>query len=125
MKVDLFSTSEVVQMAKASMAEITHFESEALLSPLIKDGKKFYTEDDIEKIKMIKRLTEDLDVNLPGVAVILNMREQMREMRDEFERIFDDMRCGMMKEFSEYQARLHRPRIESKTGKPAKMHIED
>jgi len=125
MKEELSSISDVAQMTGASLEEIALFESESLLIPHIKKGKRFYTGDDIEKIRMIKRLTQDLEVNLPGVAVILNMREQMREMREEFERIFDDMRRGMLREFSEYQSRLYRPRIESKTGKPAKIHIED
>jgi len=125
MEKDLFSLSDVVRITEAGLEEIILFESEALLIPHDKKGKKFYTGDDIEKIRMIKRLMEDLEVNLPGVAVILNMREQMMEMREEFERIFDDMRRGVLREFSEYQSRLHRPRIESKTGKPAKIHIED
>ena len=125
MEEDLSSLSDVVRMTEASVEEISLFESESLLSPQLKKGKKLYTEDDIEKIRMIKRLMEELEVNLPGVAVILNMREQMMEMREEFERIFDDMRRGVLREFSEYQSRLHRPRIESKTGKPVKIHIED
>lgn len=125
MEKELFSLSDVAQKTEVSIEDITLFESESLLNPTIKNGKRFYSEDDVEKIRMIKRLTGDLEVNLPGVAVILNMRDQMREMREEFERIFEDMRRGMLREFSEYQSRLYRPRIESKTGKSAKIHIED
>jgi MerR family transcriptional regulator/heat shock protein HspR len=40
-----------------------------------------YSEEDLERIELILRLTKDLGVNLAGVEVILSMRERMGEMQ--------------------------------------------
>lgn len=42
---------------------------------------RLYSEETIERINTIERLTNDLGVNLAGVEVILNMREQIIELR--------------------------------------------
>ena len=41
---------------------------------------------------MILSLTRDLGVNLAGVEIILNMREKMTAMQQEFERFFTYVR---------------------------------
>ncbi len=41
---------------------------------------------------MILSLTRDLGVNLAGVEIILNMREKMDAMQQEFERFFEYLR---------------------------------
>lgn len=42
---------------------------------------RLYREETIERINTIERLTNDLGVNLAGVEVILNMREQIIALR--------------------------------------------
>ena len=39
-----------------------------------------YTDEDIERLEVILKLTRDLGVNLAGVEIILNMREKMAVM---------------------------------------------
>lgn len=46
-----------------------------------------YTEDDIARIRMIRRLVDDLGVNLAGADVILHMREQLLALHAELERL--------------------------------------
>lgn len=41
----------------------------------------------IERLRRIVRLRRDLGVNLPGVAVILEMRERMEQLQKELERL--------------------------------------
>jgi DNA-binding transcriptional MerR regulator len=41
----------------------------------------------IERLRRIMRLRRDLGVNLPGVAVILDMRERMEQLQKELERL--------------------------------------
>jgi MerR family transcriptional regulator/heat shock protein HspR len=48
-----------------------------------------FTRDDVEKIRVIKTMVEDLGVNLPGVEVILHMRQEMIAMRKQFNQILD------------------------------------
>jgi len=98
---------------------------EGLISPSLEGAAPLFADEDVERALMIKRLTEDLGVNLAGVEVILNMRQQMLHMQSDFERMIDDMRAGILKGLSDYEARIKRPLIESRSLKKLKVKIED
>jgi MerR family transcriptional regulator/heat shock protein HspR len=58
------------------------YEREGLLTPSRSDGNtRLYTDQDIERLEVILKLTRDLGVNLAGVEIILNMREKMDAMQ--------------------------------------------
>ncbi len=58
------------------------YEREGLLRPSRSDGNtRLYTEEDLERLEVILKLTRDLGVNLAGVEIILNMREKMDAMQ--------------------------------------------
>src|SRR5262245_16211478 len=60
------------------------YEREGLVEPKRTGGKiRLYSERDIEKIRSVMRLTNDLGVNLAGAEAILNMRERMLQMYEE------------------------------------------
>ena len=62
------------------------YEREGLLKPSRSDGNtRLYTEEDMERLEVILKLTRDLGVNLAGVEIILNMREKMEEMQRQIE----------------------------------------
>lgn len=69
------------------------YEREGLLKPSRSDGNvRLYTDEDIERLEVILKLTRDLGVNLAGVEIILNMREKMDQMQQEFNRFFESLR---------------------------------
>lgn len=62
------------------------YEREGLLKPSRSDGNtRLYTEEDLERLEVILKLTRELGVNLAGVEIILNMREKMEEMQRQIE----------------------------------------
>ena len=64
------------------------YEREGLVEPGRTGGKiRLYSEHDLERVRFVMRLTNDLGVNLAGAEAILNMRERMVEMRREMERM--------------------------------------
>ena len=64
------------------------YEREGLVEPKRTEGKiRLYSERDLEQIRRITRLTNDLGVNLAGAEIIIAMRERMIEMRREMERL--------------------------------------
>lgn len=68
------------------------YEREGLLTPSRSEGNtRFYTEQDLERLELILKLTRDLGVNLAGVGIILNMREKMDEMQREFNRFLEHL----------------------------------
>ena len=62
------------------------YEREGLLKPSRSEGNtRLYTDQDLERLEVILKLTRDLGVNLAGVEIILNMREKMAEMQRQIE----------------------------------------
>jgi MerR family transcriptional regulator/heat shock protein HspR len=58
------------------------YEREGLLTPSRSEGNtRLYTDDDLERLEVILKLTRELGVNLAGVEIILNMREKMEAMQ--------------------------------------------
>ncbi len=71
------------------------YEREGLLKPSRSDGNvRLYSDDDLERLELILNLTRDLGVNLAGVEIIMNMREKMDQMQQEFNRFF-----GMLRDY--------------------------
>ena len=62
------------------------YEREGLLKPSRSEGNtRLYTDQDLERLEVILKLTRDLGVNLAGVEIILNMRERMADMQHQIE----------------------------------------
>jgi MerR family transcriptional regulator/heat shock protein HspR len=62
------------------------YEREGLVEPRRSGGKiRLYSDRDIERVRAIMRLTNDLGVNLAGAEAILYMRERMLRLYDEME----------------------------------------
>jgi MerR family transcriptional regulator/heat shock protein HspR len=75
------------------------YEREGLVEPGRTGGKiRLYSEHDLDRVRRIMRLTNDLGVNLAGAEAILNMRERMMEMRQEMERMRREME-GVLDEY--------------------------
>jgi MerR family transcriptional regulator/heat shock protein HspR len=61
---------------------VRYLERAGLIGPAESDEHlRLYREETIERVNTIERLSNDLGVNLAGVEVILNMREQIIELR--------------------------------------------
>ncbi len=62
------------------------YEREGLLKPSRSEGNtRLYTDEDLERLEIILKLTRELGVNLAGVEIILNMREKMQAMQRQME----------------------------------------
>jgi MerR family transcriptional regulator/heat shock protein HspR len=68
------------------------YEREGLLKPSRSEGNtRLYTDQDLERLEVILKLTRDLGVNLAGVEIILNMRERMAEMQHQIEQFVSSL----------------------------------
>jgi MerR family transcriptional regulator/heat shock protein HspR len=66
------------------------YEREGLLRPSRTVGKtRLYSDDDIERLEFILSLTRELGINLAGVDVILNLRDQMRSAQADMQAMLD------------------------------------
>lgn len=71
------------------------YEREGLIEPERADsGVRLYCDADIELLRRIQRFTQDLGVNLAGVAIILRLVDQIEELQDEVDRLRGDIDRG-------------------------------
>ncbi len=67
---------------------LRHYEALGLLVPQRTRGNiRLYSPRDIERLRKIARLTQELGVNLAGVGIILRLSEQVEALRAELIRI--------------------------------------
>jgi MerR family transcriptional regulator/heat shock protein HspR len=92
-KVKTYTISAVAELFDIHPQTLRLYEREGLLKPSRSIGNtRLYEDADIERLEVILSLTRDLGVNLAGVEIILNMREKMDAMQQEFERFFEYLR---------------------------------
>ncbi len=84
----LFMISVVAEMLDIHPQTLRLYEREGLVVPQRTGGNtRLYSQEDIDKLRRILRLTRELGVNLAGVEVILSMRERMEQMQEAMEQL--------------------------------------
>lgn len=73
----LVSRSAFCVIAGISESQLTLWEHEDLIVPVLDQAERFYDESALRRARVIRTLAEDLGVNLPGIDVILNLLDQM------------------------------------------------
>jgi MerR family transcriptional regulator/heat shock protein HspR len=86
----VYLISIVSSMLNIHPQTLRQYERDGLIKPSRTEGRiRLYSQRDIDKMKMILRLTRDLGVNLAGIDVILRLKEQMEQMEKEIEALKD------------------------------------
>ncbi|GAB4427042.1 MAG: hypothetical protein OHK0015_08510 [Chloroflexi bacterium OHK40] len=76
------------QLAGLHEQSLRLYERRGLIRPARSKGNiRRYSDADIEQIRFIKRLVDDLGVNLAGVEVIIQLRRQILDLRAELEHV--------------------------------------
>ncbi len=80
----VYLISIVAKILEIHPQTLRQYERENLITPSRSDGRiRLYSQRDIDKIKMILRLTRELGVNLAGVDIVLRLKEQIELMEQE------------------------------------------
>ena len=92
---------------------LRYYDRIGLIRPSRTAGRmRLYSQRDIETLRKIARLTEDLGVNLAGVEVVLNMARRIEELQEEM---------AMMQQQAEARIAALRQRIqEMERGNPVR-----
>jgi MerR family transcriptional regulator/heat shock protein HspR len=73
--------SVAARMLGVHAQTLRYYERAGMIEPSRSRGnRRLYSMDDIERLRRIKTLIDDLGVNLAGVEVIMRMGERMAEM---------------------------------------------
>ena len=75
--------SIAARMVGVHVQTLRYYERAGLIKPSRSTGNtRFYSPQDVEQLRRIKSLVDDLGVNLAGVEVIFHMANRMREMEE-------------------------------------------
>ena len=91
----VYLISIVAKILEIHPQTLRQYERENLVCPARTNGRiRLYSQRDIDRIKLILRLTRELGVNLAGVDIILRLKEkvdgmesEMAELRYEVDRV--------------------------------------
>ena len=88
----VYLISIVAKILNIHPQTLRQYERENLIKPSRSNGRvRLYSQRDIDKIKLILRLTRELGVNLAGVDIILRLKEQMEEMEQEIAELREEI----------------------------------
>ncbi|MCD6302517.1 MAG: helix-turn-helix transcriptional regulator [Anaerolineae bacterium] len=80
--------SIAARMVSLHPQTLRYYERIGLVKPSRTRGQtRLYSQKDIERLRKITRLTDELGVNLAGVEVILNMTRRIEELQQELDRV--------------------------------------
>ena len=79
-----FVISVAARMLGVHAQTLRSYERQGLVTPSRTKGRiRLYSPEDIHRAQLIRRLIEDLGVNLAGVEVILRLTDRIRELESQ------------------------------------------
>jgi MerR family transcriptional regulator/heat shock protein HspR len=95
----LFMIGVVCEMFDIHPQTLRIYEREGLLHPQRVSGARLYSQEDLERIRMIVNLTKELGVNRAGVDIILRMRRRFEALQNEMEEMMNYLESDIQKDF--------------------------
>jgi MerR family transcriptional regulator/heat shock protein HspR len=83
------------------------YEQKGLVHPKRTAGNtRLYSDRDVERLRLIQRLTTELGLNLAGVERVLHMEDELLRMRRRLERMENEMREALDEVHRQYRRDL-------------------
>jgi MerR family transcriptional regulator/heat shock protein HspR len=83
------------------------YENKGLVRPKrTPGGTRLYSETDVERLRIIQRLTTELGLNLAGVELVLRLEDELRKPHAQIERLQRQVREEVQKVHKEYRRDL-------------------
>ena len=86
---------------------LRQYEEKGLVRPQRTAGNtRLYSEADLERLRLVQRLTTELGLNLAGVEAVLDLEEQLNRMQVRLERLEREMREAIANVHRQYRREL-------------------
>ncbi len=86
---------------------LRQYETKGLVRPgRTPGGTRLYSENDLERLRLIQRLTTELGLNLAGVDQVLRMQDELNRTRARMERIERELRAEIAEVHRSYRRDL-------------------
>ncbi|MDQ1326306.1 MAG: MerR family transcriptional regulator, heat shock protein HspR [Campylobacterota bacterium] len=89
----VYLISVVANMLEIHPQTLRQYEREGLVEPSRTGGRmRLYSQRDIDRMKLILRLTRQMGVNLAGVDIVLQLKEQIDQMQEEIDQLRNELK---------------------------------
>ena len=83
------------------------YETKGLVRPQrTPGGTRLYSEADVERLRIIQRLTSELGLNLAGVELVLRLEDELRKAHSQVERLQQQLRREVQNVHRQYRRDL-------------------
>jgi MerR family transcriptional regulator, heat shock protein HspR len=83
------------------------YETKGLVRPRrTPGGTRLYSEADIERLRIVQRLTTELGLNLAGVELVLRLEDELRKAHAQIERLQQQLRQEVQNVHKQYRRDL-------------------
>ena len=83
------------------------YEAKGLVRPRRTPGNtRLYSEADLERLRLIQRLTTELGLNLAGVETVLRLEDELARMRSRLDRLQREMREEVQRVHRQYRREI-------------------
>ncbi|MGH3052879.1 MAG: heat shock protein transcriptional repressor HspR [Gaiellaceae bacterium] len=83
------------------------YEAKGLLRPSrTPGGTRLYSEADLERLRLIQRLTSELGLNLAGVETVMRLEDELKRLRSRLDRMERQMREEIRNVHKQYRREI-------------------
>jgi MerR family transcriptional regulator/heat shock protein HspR len=83
------------------------YETKGLVRPhRTPGGTRLYSEADVERLRIVQRLTSELGLNLAGVELVLRLEDELRKAHVQIERLQQQLRSEVQNVHKHYRRDL-------------------
>src|ERR671914_141997 len=86
-----YAISIVAARCGVRKGTLRRYEEWGLLEPVRAGRRRLYSEADIEHVQRIRRLVEDLGINLAGAAAVMHLRQQVIALQRDLDELRDQL----------------------------------
>ncbi|MBV9172589.1 MAG: helix-turn-helix transcriptional regulator [Chloroflexi bacterium] len=88
-----FVISVAARLVGVHEQTLRYYERAGLVEPARSKGRiRLYSLHDLERVRQIRRLTDDMGVNLAGVEVIMRLTDRIRQLEMQLEELQNERR---------------------------------
>ena len=103
----MYMISVAAELAGVHPQTLRTYETKGLVRPKrTPGGTRLYSEADVERLRIIQRLTTELGLNLAGVELVLRLEDELRRAQAQIESLQAEMRDEVQNVHRQYRRDL-------------------
>ena len=103
----MYMISVAAELSGMHPQTLRTYETKGLVRPKrTPGGTRLYSEADVERLRIVQRLTTEVGLNLAGVELVLQLEDELRRAHTQIEQLQQRMRDEVQRVHKEYRRDL-------------------